>query len=303
VESVDDPRGFGGIVFWRCGRLQTAANRFLQETTNPIDRHSRFDRYSPLAQGGNVSGFKLSVFLGCCLILPLVASAEGSFWMPQAPKQRLAISTWANFLQGDLGVVADYSLGPDWSAALLHRFGSHYPLDSAASYGDPANTLEIDGKKLSYQATGDVNNGGFDVFELRRRFSHQNTRTLGNNKRVEYYGALGIFMYHGFSTGLTVQGERFLINEKLYENSNLTVTGERPPFKSLSVGAGVHYFLVGSWFTSLGFTYPLSEKPAQYQISSTDPNVSREELDQQLPDLTRDSGVGSILIFVLGYAF
>jgi len=242
--------------------------------------------------------------LAGCLILPLVAWAEGSFLEPQVPKNRFSISTWNHTLLSDTGVLADYSLDPDWSVAWLHRFADRYSLGRTVSpepYTTPCH--QPCWEKLSNQATGYVNYGGFDAVEVRRRFSHHNTQIMQNTQRMEYYGALGVHRYHGFTMKQEVHGEQVWVNQTIYQDTNYTVEGELPPYQSLSVGAGGRLYLAGSWFTTLGFTYPLAAKFPKYRITSTDPKVTQQELDQQMDGMHRDPWPGSVLVMVLGFSF
>jgi len=243
----------------------------------------------------------------CLLCFPLSAFARGSFWSPEVPEQRLAVSPWVSIIPGDFGVITDYSLNPYWSVAWLHQFGHHtisyHARDQPASPDYPG---AIYGKEQSWEYTREINAPGFDIFEVRLRFSHQNTRTLRRRKRLECYGAIGVLMYHGFSRRMVIHGKKVPIGETVYEDSNYTLVGELPPFQSLSVGGGLHFYLLGSLFAALGINYPMLHRYPTYRVTSTDPNVSRHDLIQVLNGVRpygNEGGAGAMIRVELGYAF
>jgi len=252
---------------------------------------------------------KQLLILGCLLIFPLLACAGENFWSPQVPEQRLALGTLNPFYApNEVGVTVDYSLSPDWSVACLHLFSQHTTWDfPLAPTADPGTAEAPPVPGPNDRSVGEVSAGGFDVIELRRRFSHQNIRTMRSQKRLEYYGAIGVMLFHGYQWRGTQSAEKLKIYNAVYENSNYTAEIELPPFQSLAVGAGASLYLLGAGFVSFGFSYTGRDRVATYKVSSTDPKVSQQEMELEVGttswELLHPRGSYLYTRLVVGYAF
>jgi len=220
----------------------------------------------------------------CCLVIvfwmvPLFAQGAELTEDPPTLHRGLSLGLWLNGIipelglpiQGQIGGTLGYELNPPWGASFSHRSGAHYSMQAL-----PASPYDYshEGERLFWE------NKGFDLLELRRKF-YSNDTWLPLDQS-EYYLSLGVLKFYGETSRYTRTGKKIYINDKLYENSNLSIETNQAPFQSATLGAGLNVLTDSPLFISVGLFYPVKQPTPAYRVSSTDPKVAQSDMDQEV---------------------